>query len=208
MEYIEPGYTRVSEILDRLRDRSEIDPRVLRVKGQIGTEVHGNIKSEKSDGIPTFEDYPVINPWSGEITRWEKRGMGYFRSFSQWDKAYKPMYNLMEQRFYDNDLMITGQIDALVDIPKPYYEGRWTLIDFKCSAHIDKEIWNMQAHFYWYLLSQNRIEIEPEFTWIQLKKDGKPPTTCTFQFDTNVLSRCMEEARKYFEEKAQAIFLD
>lgn len=198
------GYTRVSEILDGLRDKKDIHPEVLKTKGAIGTEVHRNIAEEKGDGFPMFEEFPVLNPW-GDVLRWEKRGVGYFRSFCEWDRLENPVFKMMEKRFYDDEFMITGQIDALVEYDD--YEGLY-LIDFKCSSEADRELWNMQAHFYWYLLKQNGIEVNPSFTWIQLKKDGKKPKSYTFLYDENVLCRCFEEAEKYFERKQEARMLD
>lgn len=205
MENIRDGYVRVSEILSQLRDRADININVLNAKAAVGTEVHNNIAEYKGDGIPFFDEHPVYHAMTGELLRWEKRGVGYFKSFAEWDKTFKPEYKMMESRFYDDEFMITGQIDALVTLPekKDLY-----LIDFKCSYKPDLEIWNMQAHFYMYLLKQNGIEVGDNFIWIQLKKDGKIPSTFSFVYDENMLQRCLDEASKYHERKQEALMLD
>lgn len=208
MEIIKHGYTRVSDILGRLRDKSGIDPHVLETKGKIGTEVHEKITLEKQGDIPifreSFDDWPEFDRY-GQVTRWSKRGFGYFVSFCEWDKVYRPVYSLMEKRFYDDEFMITGQIDAVVKLKD---KDDLYLIDYKCSHSPDLEMWNMQAHFYWYILKQNGVDVADNFIWIQLKKDGKIPSTFSFVFDENVLSRCFEEAEKYFNDMQEAKSLD
>jgi hypothetical protein len=139
--------------------------------------------------------------------RWEERGLGYFRSYCMWEKEKKPKYELMERRFNDPEMMITGRIDALL-----CSEGFPILLDFKCSYSPDHEIWCMQAHFYWYLLKQNGFKILPKFLFLQLKplKDGKTqrPIEHWYDFDQQVLERCMLEAQKCWEEKNLAQILD
>jgi hypothetical protein len=66
----------------------------------------------------------------------------------------------------------------------------------------------MQAHFYCYLLRQNGVEISDTFTWIQLNKNGKRPVTHDFQFDENVLDRCIAEAVRYSELHHEGLTFD
>jgi len=208
VEIIKPGYMRVSDILGRLRDKSSINPEVLSTKGKIGTEVHRKINEEKTGDIPvlerSFEDWPEFDRY-GQVTRWSKRGFGYFVSFCEWDKVYQPVYSLMEQRLYDDEFMITGQIDSVAKLKN---KDELYLIDYKCSHTADLEIWNMQAHFYYYLLQKNGIDVADNFIWIQLKKDGKIPSTYSFVYDENVIARCFEEAERYFEDMQKAKSLD
>lgn len=210
-------YVRVSEILSRLRDRSKIHPLILDEKARLGTEVHANIAAQKGDGFPVFADWPHRNAITGQILYrdgepfWSKKGLGYFRSFCDWDEAFNPVYSAMEQRYYDDELMITGQIDALIRLPD---QDKPMLLDFKCSAQPDLEIWSMQAHFYWYLLRQNGFEdLEDHFLFLQLmplSKDGnvQKAKIHQIQFDDKVLARCMHEAQLYWEEKNNAKDVD
>lgn len=200
MDTIKSGYLRISEVLSRLRDRSGINPLVLADKQDIGTEVHHNIHMD-SLGIPAeFNMFPVRNPMTGYINREEERGEGYFNSYLLWKKENKPRYSIMEQRLYCDDIMITGQIDAIM-----VKDTGLCLIDFKCSHTADEEIWEMQGHFYLYLLKINGIETDVNFSFLKLDKSGKKPIEYNFTYNKNVLSRCIEEAQKTWEEKRNAI---
>lgn len=203
MSEIRTGYTRISDILGRLRDRSGINQLVLKDKADIGTEVHHNIHMDYL-GVPAvFGMHSVRRPFDGQFIREECRGEGYFNSYLKWLGDREISYELMEERFYCNDLMITGQIDALM-----ITDNGLQLIDFKCSYAPDHEIWSMQAHYYYYLLKTNGIDVRPGFLFMQLKKDGKNPTIHEYLLDKNILSRCVEEAIRYQEEKSLALMLD
>lgn len=200
---IDSKYTRVSEILSTMKDRSGINPLVLKDKAEIGTEVHSNIHMDWV-GVPAvFEIFAVRRPTDGMVLREERRGEGYYNSYLEWKNRENPSYKIMEQRFYDDELMITGQVDALMETKEGF-----TLIDFKCSHHPEGIIWNMQAHYYCYLMKQNGIKILPKFIFLQLKKDGKFPTIIEFEFNEKVLSRCIEEAILFNEMKNLALCVD
>jgi hypothetical protein len=200
MDVIRPGYLRISEVLSRLRDRTNINPLVLKDKQDIGTEVHNNIHMDALGVPPEFRMFAVRNPMTGYVNRKEERGEAYFNSYMHWKKENNPRYDIMEQRLYCDDIMITGQIDALM------VKGtRLCLIDFKCSHTADKEIWEMQGHFYLYLLNKNGIETDINFYFLKLDKKGEKPTVYNFTYTDEVLSRCIEEAQKTWEEKRNAI---
>ena len=203
MDEIRSGYLRVSEILSRLRDRTQINQLVLQDKADIGTEVHHNIHMHCLDIPVEHKMYPVRNPMSGQIYREERRGEGYFKSYLKWEDAVKPVYKHQELRLYDDELMITGQVDAVID---GGVDGTY-LLDFKCSYKADEDIWKMQAHFYWYLLSMNNLHLscDPAMCFLQLKKDGLMPEEYHFEFDEDILSQCIMEAQKTWEEKRSAI---
>ncbi len=116
-----------------------------------------------------------------------------------YDRSEKPTYQLMEERYYDDNLMITGQIDAL-----RVMDGLPMLIDFKCSYSVDEEIWGMQAHYYKHLLEINGIEIADTFIFMQLKKDGKKPKLVEIKYDENVMSYCIQQAVLFWERKKDA----
>lgn len=212
------NYVRVSEVLNRLRDRSGINPVVLEEKGRIGTEVHQNIYELETEGMPFFDLFPMrdraglIKATVEGKEHWERRGVGYYNSYVAWKKDQECSYFLhpnpiskVEGRFYDDVLMITGQIDALINMPSKELP---VLTDFKCSYSADLEIWEMQAHFYYYLLEINGIKVHPEFCWLQLKKDGKSPKEHWMKFDEKTLQTCLREAELYWEEKKHAKAID
>lgn len=196
------GYVRVSEILKRFSDYSDVDPVMLDEKAKIGTEVHEAIVRDCA------EDFVVLN---------HKRSEAYFESYKIWKQK---QFLVIEQvpRLYCDKLMITGECDGILG-------DNW-LLDWKCSASPNKEVWNMQAHFYWYLLKQNGHKVSDTMYWINLRHDKhtfrdsktgaikrveytpKEPVVYKFKFDEKVLSECLDEAVKYWEEKNAALCVD
>ena len=205
-------YVRVSDILARLQNFSTIDPDILANKAAIGDEVHAAI-------------YKDVN--NENVTLSTQRAEAYFDSYKLWHSEEKPIYLMMETRLFDDNLMITGQMDALID-----HKDGPILIDYKTSAKPNEKIWCMQAHFYWYLLHTNKMNVGNRMRWINLKQkkvpivddDGEPirddwntiqyqyiplkPKVHEFNFDPKVLQECIDEANKYWEDKANNFDID
>ena len=154
MSEIIEGYTRVSQIIGQWNQFAHIDPDVLANKCRIGTEVHEKIAAE-CEGI--FIE-------SSEDTK------GYVGSWLKWVKRYNEEgeYVATEQRYYCDELMITGAVDAIIEI------GDLTVIvDYKTSAKANPKTWALQGAFYHYLVNKNREGTTDPYVWfIQLKKDG------------------------------------
>lgn len=191
------GYVRVSEILKRFTDYSDVDPVMLEEKAKIGTNVHQAIIQDCAGEFVTFES---------------DRAQAYFESY----KMLYPTPPRIKQvpRLYCDKYMITGECDGILD--DDY------LIDWKCSAIANQKVWNMQAHFYWYLLQENGCLLADKMSWINLKHikqtfrdsetgaikkvtyTAEKPIVYEFILDKNVLSECLDEAVKYWEEKNSA----
>ena len=153
MEEIKEGYTRVSEIIGQWRHLDHIDPGVLANKCRIGTSVHEKICAEVS-GIYIDE---------------EEAARGYVQSWQKWHKENEEYLYFVEteRRFYCDELMITGAIDAIVEM------GDYTfIIDYKTSSVPNKKIWALQGSFYNYLAKQNGFYVDPTVIFLHLKKDG------------------------------------
>ncbi len=200
-------YLRVSEILGRLQNFAGIDEEVLKNKQEIGTNVHRAIVDH------TIGDFPMLQT---------ERACAYFGSYELWKKKENPKFLMQVPRLYDDEFMITGEIDGLIEMSKHRLP---VLIDWKCSASANEDIWEMQAHFYWYLLKQNRIDVSKEkMIWVNLRTkktyvDGGPdgksvkysavaPKIYEFCFNENTLSRCIDEALKAWEEKKSSQMFD
>lgn len=154
---IKEGYTRVSEIIGWYKSLAlgKIDEEVLRKKQDIGTEVH-----EAIDGHYTGAFVPL-----GE------RAQPYFVSFKKWAESCGYKIHCQEQRFYCDEMMITGAVDMIA------YDGNQSvLIDFKTSLNADKKGWAIQGAFYDYLSPMEIDRIE----FIKLDKEGKAPKTITY----------------------------
>lgn len=193
-------YVRVSEILARLQSYADVDPEVLEAKAKIGTNVH----------------QAIVQDCAGEFIVLESdRAHAYFESYKMNPHHGKPIVQI--PRLFCDTLMITGECDGLLDDCQ--------LIDWKCSASPNPKIWNMQAHFYWYLLHENGYNVDDKMLWVNLrhtkhiKKDPETnigyvqyhalsPVVHEFKFDEKVLSECIDEANKYWEEYNNAKVLD
>lgn len=198
-------HIRVSEILGRLQDFSSVDSAVLKNKTDIGKNVHEAIVQD------SVGDFPLIDT---------ERGSAFFGSYLIWKKKTNPVYRMQVPRLYCNELMITGEIDALIDNG----HGDPILVDWKCSAESNEEIWSMQAHFYWYLLKVNNVSVSNTMRWVNLRERkikekgslgenvlryaASAPKIHEFNFDENILSRCIQEAQKAWEEKKNSLEID
>jgi hypothetical protein len=176
------NYPRVSTILDRLQDKSHIPEQVLEKAGIRGTNVHQAIFDE-------------IN---GEFAIYNEEEKLYVDSWRTWNKINCPTYDLNEVRFYDHELKFTGQIDSVVRFP---YTPSLFLLDFKTSSQVNYDIWNLQAHAYYHLLTKSTHKVSPQFMFLKLSKCGQMAKEYIFTYDQKVMDRFYEELKKYWEEK-------
>lgn len=183
----------VTQVLGRLQDFGNIDPKVIQNKGLIGKDVHSAIEAHITGGwFPLEED----------------RRIAYFDSYSKWPIGQHIEYKITEKRYYDNDLNLSGQVDAVIQTAM----NRKILLDFKTSAkesfsRCGMSIWNMQGHLYMHLLRKNGIETADHFIFLQLRTKktddgyvGLTPKEYMYQYDQAVMDRCLEEVHKYWEE--------
>lgn len=190
------GCVRISDILKWIKPYENVDLEVLKAKGKIGTDVHKAILADCSgDFYCTCTD----------------RAQAYFDSYKL---QYPEVPNIQQvPRLYCFDYMITGECDGLLD---------GSLIDWKCSANAFPDLWNMQAHFYWYLLTQNGYQISDNMTWVNLRHNKRKikdhttgvisgleytpiiPISYKFTFDQKVLDKCLEASIMYWEALSSA----
>ncbi len=187
------GCVRISDLLKRLYSYGDVDEQVLKAKAAIGTDVHKAIVDDCEGNFVAMET---------------DRARAYFESYKRWENREISLITQVP-RLYCFDLMITGECDGLLD--------SLHLIDWKCSASPNLKIWNMQAHYYWYLLRQNGYSISESMYWVNLRHSkhvrkannsnigfhvytAQDPVIYEFTFDENVLSQCIDEAVKYWEE--------
>lgn len=174
-------YARVSEILRPFNNFGHIDQEVLENKARIGVSAHEAICHDIS------EEFPCPS----------KPALGYFNSYLEWKKHLNPIFLKSEERFFDDEMMISGQIDALIKFsPKDTVP---TLVDFKTSVQESKIVWPMQAHLYAYLLHKNNIPIQPRFLFVKLNKYGDLAEGFSYLFDPNIHARCMNAIEDFWE---------
>jgi hypothetical protein len=172
MDIIKPGYTRVSTILQQWDTYGHIDQDVLQNKCRIGTNVHEAIAGHGS-GIYTPLDCVEE---------------GYFASYLKWAEAVKPTYIQSEQRYYCDDMHITGQIDAIIKMPG---DERPMLLDYKTSAAESPKMWPLQACYYYYLCVHNGLELSPRLLFLQLQRNGDVAKIYEYTYSQRLWQVCV-----------------
>lgn len=180
---IKPGYVRVSHVLKKYTSFGHIDPEVLQAKADLGTVVHKAITAD------CLGDFPMLT---------DKKQVGYYLSFDKWKRAVKPEVKKMEERYYDDELMLTGEVDAIVQLPG---SDEHVLIDYKCSASVNHEYFSRQATLYYHLLQVNGVAVADHFLWIQLDRYGNLPKIHRYKLSQQTLSECIHDVKSYWLNK-------
>jgi len=175
-------YARVSDIIRPFSNFGHIDPIVLANKARIGTAVHQCIEEDLKGGFAIPEDDEE----------------GYFNSYLKWMAHIKPTFVQFEQRYFCDDLMLTGQIDGLVRLPG---EELPILLDFKTSANESPITWPMQAHLYSYLLHVNDVAAGLRFLFLKLDKHGQLPIAFSYHYDQKIHNKCMKSIEEFWNNE-------
>jgi len=175
-------YARVSDVIRPFVDFSHVPVEVLNRKAALGTRVHKAIEQEING------DMAVVG--LGE--------QGYVQSFEQWRAEVEPVFVESERRYYCDEKMITGCIDALVE-----FKGtdKRILIDFKTSAQESPVTWPMQAHLYHYLASKHHNNLDSRILFLKLDRKGALPKVFIYNFDDNVIRQCMQAIDVFWEKE-------
>ena len=173
-------YARVSDVIRPFCSFGHIDPVVLANKARIGTEVHKLIADDLN----------------GEFVIPSDETRGYFNSYLKWKKDIKPKFLQWENRFYCQDKMLTGQIDAIIKMPDELIP---VLMDFKTSVQESPVSWNMQGHLYRYLLLKNKVDVGDRFLFLRLNKDGLDPKVHAYKLDSYIHQKCMTAIEDFWK---------
>ena len=171
MEQIKAGYTRVSSILQQWDTFGHIDKTTLLSKAELGTRVHEAIDSHHKGLYMPLDD----------------KANWYFESFVRWEKSIKPKIVRNEERYYCDKMMITGQIDALMEIPG---ESKPVLVDYKTSACESAKMWPLQACFYHYLVEKAGIDVSDRMLFVQLDRHGELPKVHEYMYTKQLWNIC------------------
>ena len=115
---------------------------ILSNASERGTKVHKHIEGLIEGFEDDFMD-PAIEPY---IDSYQK----FISEFSE--DIYKADKITQEKRFYCDDLMITGQVDLILE-----YAKHTLVIDWKTSAS-ESISWKLQGAGYTYLLKKNEFK--------------------------------------------------
>jgi len=175
-------YARVTEVLQPFADFSHIDPEVLKNKQRIGTNVHMAIADDIEGECPILKD--------------DERG--YFRSYQIWRNYLEVKFIASEQRYYNKEKRLTGQIDSLI---LPPGDTLPVLVDFKTSAIESKLSWTLQAHLYAYLIKSEGKSIANTYLFVKLDKKGDVPQVFQYKFDQNTMNRALLAVDEFWQNK-------
>ncbi len=178
------NYTRVTHILGAFSGLQSIPKDILQNAAERGTLVHQFIDAY-------IEEMPSPDVPSHIA--------GYIDSFKIW--ASNKAFVKKPDRLYCDDLMITGEIDAIYE-----ERGHLVLVDFKTPAK-ESCTWKYQASAYSYLLKKSGIDIiRTEF--VKLEKNGAEPRVYEYQEDMETFKKIYEVYKLFFKDKKQDVYLD
>lgn len=152
-------YLRVTKILYPFSGLQNIDPDVVANAARRGTKVH-KICEGIAEGL-------------GEVGT-DEESKPYVDSFKIWFEGINVL--LIEKRFWDDELGITGQVDFIIET-----EGGLAVVDLKTSAKASKT-WQAQGCAYAYLAKKAGYDIK-RILFIHLNKKGKAPKIYEYPVD-------------------------
>lgn len=157
------NFLRVTEVLYPFSGLDAIDPAVVANAGRRGTKVHKICEA--------------IMTGLGEMGV-DDEAQPYVDSFYSWWNT-RPKIVEVEKRFYNHEHKITGQCDAIIEIPN----GQ-AIIDLKTSSK-ESKTWPVQGSAYAWLANQAGHTIKKIF-FIHLLKTGKPAKIKEYPVDESL----------------------
>jgi CRISPR/Cas system-associated exonuclease Cas4 (RecB family) len=115
---------------------------------------------------------------------------GYIQSFKHWWQQGVSVLSV-EQRFYCPELMITGQVDMIIETP----EGA-AILDLKTSYKPSKT-WPLQGAAYAYMARKHDYDIK-KILFLHLSKQGKSPDLYAYEDDFETFKKCLDVYRYFF----------
>jgi hypothetical protein len=169
------NYTRVTTVLYPFSELGSLDANIVAHAAERGTKVHKICEAI----VESLGEMGV-----DEETR------GYVESFKKWWELGHDVV-MMEQRFWCDDLQITGQVDLIIRIP----EGL-AIVDLKTSRK-PSPTWMGQGSAYAYLAKKNKHDIKKIF-FLHLNKDGRDPKIYEYPVDDSFFFAILRVWKHFF----------
>lgn len=156
----EQNFRRVTEILYPFSGMDKIPPEVLAKAANRGTRVH-TVCEAIMQGLGEIGVDDEIRPYVESFKQW-------------WNDEIK--IKAIELRFYDKELMITGQVDMIAEMP----DGL-AIIDIKTSYKPSKT-WQVQGSAYAYLARKSGYDVKRLY-FLHLDRHGGAPNLIEYEID-------------------------
>lgn len=171
------NYLRVTQVLYPFSGLDKIDSQVVAHAADRGTKVH-QICEAIISGVGEFGVDDEVSGYVESFKRW-------------WDLGHKLVS--MEQRFWDDQLHITGQVDIIIDTPEGF-----AIVDLKTSSKVSKT-WEAQGCAYAYLAKNAGINVQ-KILFIHLNKFGKDPKIHEYPIDESFFLSCLRVYKHFFQK--------
>lgn len=178
IENARENYLRVTTVLYPFSGLEKIDADIVAYAGERGTKVH-NICEGIMAGLGEF---------GVDDETW-----GYVESFKQW-WANEPKIVAIEQRFWDDELCITGQVDIIAEDADGI-----SIVDIKTSSRPSKT-WAAQGAAYAMLAKQAGYDVKKLY-FLHLNKHGKAPKLYEYPVDDNFFLAILRVYKHFYEKK-------
>lgn len=170
-------YTRVTSVLYPFSGLDKIDAAVLAHAAERGTKVHKICES--------------IIQGLGELGV-EDETLAYVESFKKWwEKGHEVV--MIEQRFWDDELEITGQLDLIIKT----HDGL-AIVDLKTSSK-PSATWQAQGSAYAYLAKKAGHDIKKIF-FLHLLKTGKEAKIYEYPVDDSFFLAILRGWKHFFQK--------
>lgn len=160
MDKCRENYTRVTNVLWPFSCLDKINADVLAHAAERGSRVHKTCEG--------------IIQGLGEIDV-DEETRGYVESFKKWWGLGHDVL-MLEKRFWDDDLEITGQVDLILKT-----EAGLCIVDLKTSSKPSRT-WKAQGCAYAYLAKKNGLDVK-RIIFLHLNKHGKDPGVFDYEID-------------------------
>lgn len=171
------NYVRVSHVLYPFSGLDKIDADVVAHAADRGTRVH-----KICEGI--IQGY-------GEIGT-DEETQGYVESFKKWWADGHAVVT-MEERFWDDDLEVTGQCDLIL-----HTDDGLAIVDLKTS-YKESKTWAVQGSAYAYLAKKAGYDIKKIF-FVHLNKHGKEPKIYEYPVDDSFFLAVFRSWEYFYQE--------
>lgn len=173
-----PGHYRVTEVLEKYSGLGDISPEVLQAAADRGTRVHSYCELYAKGMLfqEVDEDCKL-----------------YVQSFIEWFDYTVEEVISVEERFFCDELQITGQVDLIAVVKG---DDKPSVIDFK-TPQVASKTWVLQLAAYFWLARE--YGIERAFA-LQLPKKGGAAKIVEDQDQAKhfYIYKGLLEAHKYF----------